>query len=188
MPGFQDFIEFTRVPGSQLASNARRGHINPFRRLQAGNPNNFFSDPNSDSEFNGATNTGNAAYSQFQTAPAFLDQNNPQNRIGRAQVACVAPVSIVTRNCDNGGCLFGNVQRVTGEVRNYRYYNEDFSFLKKTPIGEGAVFTLKVELLNAFNRHAFSTPDTAPNDATFGVPTNTINGPRQMQITGRIQF
>ncbi len=188
IPGFQNFIEFTRVPGSQLASPARRGHIDPFRRLKAGNPNNFYSDPNTDSEFNGPTNTGNAAQSQFQNAPAFLDQNNPQIRIARAQVACVAPGTVVTPNCDNGGFLFGNVPRVTGEIRNYRYYNEDFSFLKKTPIAEGVVFTLKVELLNAFNRHTFSTPDTEPNDTTFGVPTGTINGPRQMQITGRIQF
>ncbi len=188
IPGFQNSIEFTRVAGSSLASNARKGHVNPFRRLQAGNPQNFFSDPNVDSEFNGATNTGNAAYSATQTAPAFYDQNNPQNRITRAVVACVAPGVAVTPNCDNGGFLFGNVPRVTGELRNYRYYNEDFSFLKKTPIREGMTFILKVEMLNAFNRHVFSTPNTQPNDPNFGVPTGTIDTPRNVQITGRIQF
>ncbi len=188
IPGYQNCISFTRIPGSSLASPARGGHLNPFRRLQAGNPQNFFSDPNVDSEFNGATNTGNGAYSANQTAPAFYDQNNPQNRIGRARVACVAPGSVVTPNCDNGGFLFGDVPRVTAEIRNYRYFNEDFSFLKKTPITEGAVLTLKVELLNAFNRHTFATPNTQPNDPNFGVPTNTINGPRQMQLTARIQF
>ncbi len=189
IPGFQNFIEYTRVPGSQFDSSARRGHINPFRRLQAGNPQNFYSDPSVDSEFNGATPTGNAAYSATQTAPAFYDQNNSQNRITRARVTC--PVA-ATPNCDNGGFLFGNVPRVTSEIRNYRYYNEDFSFLKKTPITEGSVFTLKVELLNAFNRHAFQAPNdnhfNQPNDPNFGVPTSTINGPRQMQLTARIQF
>ncbi|MBE7180646.1 MAG: hypothetical protein INR71_05445 [Terriglobus roseus] len=81
---------------------------------------------------------------------------------------------------------------MSGEIRNYRYYNEDFSFLKKTPISEGVVFTLKVELLNAFNRHAFQSQNdnvfNQPYNYMFGVPTATINGPRQLQLTGRIQF
>jgi len=45
-----------------------------------------------------------------------------------------------------------------------------------------------VELLNAFNRHVFSTPDLQPYDNLFGVPTNTINLPRQLQLTARIRF
>jgi len=49
-------------------------------------------------------------------------------------------------------------------------------------------FTFKVELLNAFNRHVFMTPNMNPYDRFFGVPTNTINGPRNIQLTGRIQF
>ena len=187
IPGYQNCIQFSRVPGASLESNARRsGHLNPFRALQAGNPANFFEDPNSDSEFNGLTNSGFAPRDQFQTSPAFYDQNFANNRRTRAVHASVPGVPCPT--CDNGAFAFGNLPRVTSEIRNYRYYNEDFSFLKKTPITEGAVFTLKVELLNAFNRHTFATPDTQPYDSTFGVPTYTINGPRQLQLTGRIQF
>ena len=187
IPGFQNCIFYDRVPGSSLASNARRNkHIDPFRRLKANNPPNFFSDPNVDSEFNGLTFDGNNAYSATQTAPAFIDQNNSQIRRARAVLAGDCPT------CDNGAFQFGNVPRVTGELRNYRYLNEDFSFLKKTPITEGSVFTLKIELLNAFNRHAFQAQNDGvfnqPNNPNFGVPTATINGPRQMQITGRIQF
>ncbi|WP_419805540.1 carboxypeptidase regulatory-like domain-containing protein [Terriglobus sp.] len=191
IPGFQNCIDFTRVPGSSIYSNARtNGHINPFRRFQyqylnPGKPDRG-PDPNVDSEFNGLTNTGNAAYSQFQTAPAFYDQNNSNNRRTRAVLAGDCPL------CDNGGFLLGNVPRVSGEIRNYRYLNEDFSFLKKTPLTEGTVFTLKVEVLNAFNRHAFQTQNdnvfNQPYNNQFGVPTATINGPRQLQITGRIQF
>jgi hypothetical protein len=45
-----------------------------------------------------------------------------------------------------------------------------------------------MELLNAFNRHVFSTPNLNPYDNFFGVPTGTIDGPRHMQLTARIEF
>ncbi len=192
IPGYQQCIAFDSVPGASFSSPARRsGHLDPFRRykyqyLNPGAPDRG-SDPNVDSEFNGLTSTGNTAYSQFQTTPAFVDQNNPFNRASRAVVNCENAATIPA-NCDNGAFQFGNIPRVTSQPRNYNYLNEDFSFLKDTPIGEGKLFTFKVEMLNAFNRHTFATPDTQPYDYTFGVPTGTINTPRNMQLTARIQF
>ena len=90
----------------------------------------------------------------------------------------------------NGGpFVFGNIPRVTGEIRNWAYYNEDFSFTKSVPIRERLTFSLRFELLNAFNRHVFGIPDTAPNDGTnFGRPTYTIDTPRNVQILGRFTF
>jgi hypothetical protein len=90
----------------------------------------------------------------------------------------------------NGGAFsFGNMPRVTGEVRNFRYYNEDFAITKNVQIRERLTFSLKFELLNAFNRHVFGIPDTQPNDGSnFGHPTFTIDTPRNVQITGRIFF
>jgi hypothetical protein len=82
----------------------------------------------------------------------------------------------------------GNMPRITGELRMNPYYNEDFSLIKNTTITESVKAQLKVELLNAFNRHAFSVPNMNPNDGTFGVPTGTINGARSIQLTGRINF
>jgi hypothetical protein len=87
-----------------------------------------------------------------------------------------------------GAFSLGNMPRVTGEVRTPKYSNEDFSILKNTTIHENIVFQLKFELLNAFNRHTFSIPDTAPNDNLFGVPNGTLTNPRNVQITGRINF
>ncbi len=181
IPGWDNFIAFTHIPGGQFASNARRGHIDPFRNLKARGVVNG-PDPNVDSEFNGLRRVDNPGYSALQPAPAFYDQNQGQNRVLRAKLAgnCAA--------CDNGDFQFGDVPRVTGEIRNYRYKNEDFSFLKKTPIGQKVTFFLKVEMLNAFNRHIFSTPNTNPYDNFFGVPTGTIDGPRKVQLTGRFQF
>ncbi len=201
IPGWDNFIAFTRIPNASLASNARRGHINPFRELALGyapagqapvNPP-LGPDPNVDSEFNGlaiprAVNgqLDNPGYAALQTSPAFLDQNTADIR--RLRAVKLSVPGVICDTCDNGGFQFGNVPRVTGEIRNYKYVNEDFSFLKKTPIGEGKTFFLKLEMLNAFNRHVFSTPDTAPGDLTFGVPTGDIDGPRKLQLTGRIQF
>ena len=69
-----------------------------------------------------------------------------------------------------------------------RYLHEDFSLIKNTPIKGNVVFQLEVEALNAFNRHAFQIPDDNPNDQLFGVPTATLDNPRQLQLTGRINF
>lgn len=90
----------------------------------------------------------------------------------------------------NGGPFaFGNIPRVTGEVRNWPYYNEDFSITKNVPIHERLTFSLRFELLNAFNRHVFGIPDTEPNDGTnFGRPRYTIDSPRNVQILGRLTF
>ena len=186
IPGWDNFIEFTRLPGSSLASPARKGHIDPFRALRAGTATLPGPDPNVDSEFNGLARRDNAGYSALQPTPALYDQNQGPNRILRARQ--ITQPNVPCDTCDNGGFQFGNIPRVTGEVRNYKYVNEDLSFLKKTPIGEHATFFFKVELLNAFNRHIFSTPSLNPYDPLFGVPTSTIDGPRHMQLTARIQF
>ncbi len=190
IPGWDNFIAFTRIPGSQLASNARKsGHIDPFRNLRA-KGNVPGPDPNVDSIFNGElfpinprTGTQDAApYQALQNAPAFIDQNNGDYRLQRARVTGTGPTA------DNGGFLLGDVPRVVADVRNFKYFNEDFSVLKKTPVGENATLILKVELLNGFNRHVFATPDTNPGDAFYGVPQSTIDTPRNIQLTARIQF
>jgi hypothetical protein len=66
--------------------------------------------------------------------------------------------------------------------------NEDFSLLKDIPIHENLGFELKAEFLDAFNRHLFNSPDVNPADFAYGIPTSTANGPRNIQITGRLRF
>lgn len=103
---------------------------------------------------------------------AFVDLNLPSARNGGA-----------------GPFAFGNIPRVTGEIRNWPYYNEDFSITKNVPIRERLTFSLRFELLNAFNRHVFGIPDTEPNDGSnFGRPTFTIDSPRNVQVLGRLTF
>ena len=190
IPGFDNCINFTRVPGSDLRSKARKsGRIDPFRNLKAGG-NVQGPDPNVDSIFNGllmpaGVNTG---YAALQSNPAFTSQNQPVNRRARAVKASIIPGGPFCPSCDNGGFLLGNVPRVTGEARNFLYINEDVSLIKETAISERVRFILKAEALNVFNRHVFATPDAQPYSAFFGVPTGTIDGPRNMQLTARFSF
>ena len=197
IPGWDNFIAYNRIPGSRIDSNARHGHIDPFRNLKLGGKATG-PDPNVDSELNGLAIpvsasglSNNPGYAALQTSPAFSDPNTADNRRLRAVITGTTPTA------DNGAYQFGDVPRVTGEVRNYRYVNEDFSVLKKTAVSEGATLFLKIELLNAFNRHIFGSPNdnhfNQPGDVGFGVPTGVINASqggfsRVIQLTGRIQF
>ena len=168
IPGFQNQIRFDRVSGSDLKSPAyHRGHINPIGATRA--------DPQTNTLFHLSTTNAtqvnaDGSVTIIDPHPAFYDQNDARNRGAY------------------GAFSLGNMPRVTGEVRTPAYYNEDFSILKNTPIHENIVFQLKFELLNAFNRHTWSIPDSAPNDLLFGVPGGTLNNPRNVQITGRINF
>jgi len=90
-----------------------------------------------------------------------------------------------------GGYVFGNLPAVVGWWRSPGYKNEDFSIIKRTAIGENKSFLLKFDIPNAFNRHVFGAIDGGPGDSHFGVPgsgSGVVNGPRDIQVTGRFEF
>jgi hypothetical protein len=162
IPGFQNSIRFSRNETVSYESPAaRQGKVNPF------NIPTYGADPEVNTLFNLPTDRAQAIGEPANAA--FIDQNLERYR--------------------NGGAFsFGNVPRVEGEYRLNPYLHEDFSLIKNTPIKGNLVFQIEVEALNAFNRHAFTIPDTNPNDQLFGVPSGTIDNPRNLQITGRINF
>jgi hypothetical protein len=82
----------------------------------------------------------------------------------------------------------GTLPRVESALRMNPYFNEDITVIKETPIRETLRFQLKLELLNAFNRHAWALPDVTPTDNLFGVPTSTLTTPRNTQLTARLLF
>ena len=91
-------------------------------------------------------------------------------------------------NRGNGAYQLGTLPRVTG-IRTPHFLDESFSAQKQFRIAESASFTLRGEAFNAFNRHVFAEPyDLGPNDPNFGYVNSTVNGPRQLQVTARIQF
>jgi hypothetical protein len=88
----------------------------------------------------------------------------------------------------NAPYTFGDLPRTTGEFRQPVFLNEDFSILKTTRLFEGQSLVFKAEMINAFNRHVFSAPDTGPTDGSFGAVFGTADNPRQIQFTLRYQF
>ncbi|HEY9126038.1 MAG TPA: hypothetical protein VIM62_02885, partial [Acidobacteriaceae bacterium] len=89
----------------------------------------------------------------------------------------------------NGGAYqFGTLPRVESAMRLNGFMNEDISIIKDVPMNERMGVQLKLEMLNAFNRHAFALPDVTPTDNLFGVPTSTLTTPRNIQITARFHY
>ncbi len=95
-------------------------------------------------------------------------------------------------NRGTGAYQLGDFPRNTPNVRAPNYYNEDFSVLRNFTLFSvkdvPATLQAKAEFLNAFNRHIFSLPNANPNDPNFGLVNNTINLPRGVQFTLRINF
>jgi len=91
-------------------------------------------------------------------------------------------------NRGNGPYQLGNFPRNNGDARAPHYYNEDFSVLRNFTLHESFVLQAKAEFLNAFNRHIFSIPNPNPNDPNFGLVNSTIDLPRSVQFTLRLNF
>jgi carboxypeptidase family protein len=114
-----------------------------------------------------------------QSGCAFADPNTE----------LVAAGSTTTVQQARGGAyFFGDFPRNNGDARTPNFYNEDFSVLRNFPLYERATLQLKAEFLNAFNRHIFSAPNASPYAANFGRVTGTIDTPRIIQFTMRLNF
>ncbi len=86
---------------------------------------------------------------------------------------------------------FGNAPRATGVLRTPTAFNTNLSVEKDfslSKVHEGMSFELRLEAENAFNHPVFGTPDTSVDDPNFGVTSYTANGPRQMQLGGKLTF
>ncbi len=82
----------------------------------------------------------------------------------------------------------GNFPRNNTDARTWGYQNEDFSLIRNFRVREPVSFQLKAEFLNAFNRHIFSAGNQGPNDPNFGLVTGTLDSPRNIQFTFRLNF
>ncbi|PYT74373.1 MAG: hypothetical protein DMG39_03410 [Acidobacteria bacterium] len=160
IPGYNGCIRLNRVSGQPLLSP----NASSFNAPAASNSNNTGCTENKDGTFSPPA----SGQSYFNCA-AFFDPNG-QNLLNQR------------------GYVFGNMPRITGEVRSQKYVNEDFSIIKRMSLAEAHSLLLKAELINAFNRHVFSRRDTGPTDGTFGAVFGTVDGSRKIQLTLRYQF
>jgi hypothetical protein len=160
IPGYDGCIRLNRVPGQPLLSPTASSFDGP----AASNASNVGCTPNSNGTF-----TAPAGVATYFNCAAFFDPN--------------ASALVAQR-----GFVFGNMPRITGEVRSQKYVNEDFSIMKRLSFSESQSLTLKADLVNAFNRHVFSRPDAGPADGTFGAVFGTVDGSRKVQFALRYQF
>ena len=114
-----------------------------------------------------------------QAGCAFADPNTEVTAQGS---------TTTVQDARGGAYYLGNYPRNNGDARAPNYLNEDFSVIRNFHLFESATLQMKGELLNAFNRHIFSVPDTAPYDANFGLVNGTIDAQRIVQFTLRLNF
>ena len=84
-----------------------------------------------------------------------------------------------------------NIRTFQSQFSNLRYdaiNNLDSSVLKNFNFRENLYFQLRLEAFNTFNRPQFGGPNLTPSSATFGQITGTANGPRVLQVGGRLVF
>jgi hypothetical protein len=83
---------------------------------------------------------------------------------------------------------FGSSARSHTDLRNPNFYNENFGLLKRVPIHERLLLTVRLEFFNAFNRTVFAAPQSNVSNAQFGRISGQSNTPRQGQVALRLDF
>jgi hypothetical protein len=186
--GYDNCFRFTQVPGSSIASAAYK---------QNKNGPNFF---NGESWFNPAFRAPGTISPSDPGLPLVNATFVDQNREGPGWLRL--PSSGCPTGCSFDPYYFSgaspliagglSLPRVTDAVSGPLWKSEDFSLLKNFAITERVSFQLKGEAINAFNRHRFALPDLEPGDAGtatgFGIPTSSDMLPRNLQVSGRINF
>ena len=160
IPGYNGCIRFNRVPGQPLLSPTASSFDGPAASIN----NNTGC-----TELSNGTFVAPVGVSTYFNCGAFFDPNG-------------------TDLVNQRGYVFGNMPRITGEVRSQRYINEDFSIIKRVEFAEAHSLILKAELINGFNRHVFGRPDAGPTDGGFGATGFTVDQSRKVQFTLRYQF
>jgi hypothetical protein len=122
---------------------------------------------------------------------AFVDENREGPGWARPyDPTCGNPAA--NNFCSFAPFTFGNIPRETESITGPLYKAEDVSLIKDFHVTEKVTFQLKGEAFDVFNRHRMALPDQSPGDSAsalgFGIPTGTDYGPRNMQVTGKINF
>jgi len=174
IPGYQNCIRFSNGPASLL---------NPVYQQNKLKANQFTGISWFGKVYDPSVNTPPVSGTKDINQAAFIDKNDINTGF--------RPVSPGCNNCSYAPFTLGTgIDRVTSIVTSPRFMTEDFSLIKNIPIHEALNFQLKIEAIDAFNRHNFGIPNTDPRNSTFGIPQigSQIVGPRTMQLTGRINF
>ena len=86
----------------------------------------------------------------------------------------------------SAGGGFGNLGR--NVLRGPRQMRFDLALSKETRITERLNLELRFEGFNVFNNVNFALPSGDLSDSEFGQITNTVGGPRTLQVGARFRF
>ena len=185
IPYYQNCIQYTQGPaagiGKDFASAAYKKNKN--------GPSAF----NGESWFKPAYRAPGTNGGSDQGVPmaeaAFVDQNREGANWPRPfSPGCGTPSS----PCSFVPFSFGNLARETEAITGPMYLSEDVSLLKDFHLTERIIFQLKGEAFDILNRHRMGLPDLQPGDSSqaigFGIPGAVDYGPRNMQVSGRVNF
>lgn len=81
---------------------------------------------------------------------------------------------------------FGDVARLTDNIRSPAKSNIDVSLMKNFVVKEGIRLQLRAEAYNLPNHPVFNSPSTSVGSAGFGVITSQANSPRNVQVALRV--
>ena len=85
----------------------------------------------------------------------------------------------------------GNAPRAVGTCRQPGQKNATLSLFKEFPLRmlrEGARLQFRIEAFNALNHPQFRGPNVQVNGGNFGVITDQLNSPREVQLALKLYF
>ncbi|MFT4113122.1 carboxypeptidase regulatory-like domain-containing protein [Silvibacterium sp.] len=192
-PYYQNCFRFTRGPAAANNDFASAAYKKNKNKPSYFNGQSWFKPAYRPAQQNSTTDAGVS-----MSDAAFIDENREgYSTYNTGNNQWVRPLSADCATgadqCSYAPYVFGSgIPRVTEAITGPLFKSEDFSLLKTFPIHDKLNFVFKVEAIDAFNRHRMAIPDTEPGDSTgstgFGIPTAVDYGPRNLQVTGRINF
>ena len=122
--------------------------------------------------------------------PLRVPSTGPFDFAGGTGIAYLNPAAFAEPPTTPNGVVLrpGTAPHYMGNLRGPRNPSENFGLLKNFSVREGMYFQIRADFLNAFNRAGLGDPDTNLSDSTFGRILNPGQGPRRIQIAGRITF
>ncbi len=170
------------IPTKSNSRFLRGWQVSGFFQAQTGTPYSIF-----------------APEPELQTAPQYLDLVRGSGGLyrlgfGRPGIcgSLDAPGSDITEQAFNTSALCtalgqnGNLGR--NVLRGPMQSRLDLGFLKTTKITETVSFELGWDIFNVLNRANFANPDSELGSPDFGRITNTVGGPRVMQVRAKLKF
>ena len=92
------------------------------------------------------------------------------------------------RNAPPAALTFGTAAPRFAQLRNWGTMNEDIALRKEFHVTEKYTFRLRVDALNALNRHTLPAPITNITSPNFGYITGNPSGNRVVQVGLRFDF